>query len=181
MTINLKDIRTAVQNYLNTKVNVSISTVKPQTGTQIGQNEEFCFSITVTNASITNGGIALKNVRYRLWVEYPNVAKLIVPAAPLVARNGYYSDSTVLNAGTQVSDMVLFPPTEKNYLNVGDSDTIGTINYSPTAEIRGKSGTPSSGSTTNISFRVYAEVDLDHLFPKHEDSSSALRKITVLF
>jgi hypothetical protein len=181
MPIILQDIRTAVQTYLDTKVSVAISALTPQSGAQIGQNEEFCFSISVANATSAAGGVALKNVRYYLRVDNTTIGKLIVPAAPMVARSGYLVTSPALAAGSQVGEMYLFPSDEKNYLDPGETDVIGTTVYTPTALVRGKSGTPATGSSTSIRFKVLAEVDQDYLFPKNEDSPSTARTLTVVF
>lgn len=173
MPINLQEIRTAVQTYLDTRVTVSISAITPATGSSIQPNENFSFSITVTNASAVAGGIALKNVRYCIWLDNYTVGKIIVPAAPMVARTGWLTSDPVLAAGTQVNgNMYLFPPNENNYLDPGESDTIS---------LTGRAGAAAAaGGTTNIRFKIRAEADLAYLFPKHEDSPSTSRSLVVI-
>lgn len=172
MPINLQEIRTAVQTYLDTKVTVSISAITPATGASIQPNENFSFSITVTNASAAAGGIALKNVRYRIWLDNYTVGKIIVPAEPMVARTGWLTSDPALAAGKQVDgEMYLFPPNEKNYLDPGESDTI---------PLTGKAGAAAAGGTTNIRFKIRADADLEYLFPKHEDSPSTSRSLVVV-
>lgn len=183
MSVNLQEIRSAVQNYLDTKVTVSISEkTPPQEGGQIGKNEEFCFAVTVTNANLALGGIPLKNVRYFLEAANPTVAKLIVPpAAVAVARLTKDASGFPIVPGTQVDYMWLFPVGERSYLEAGEMDTIGTTNFanSATQGLKGKSQTPPNGSTCEIKFKIFAEPDLDYLFPKNEDSATASRKILV--
>jgi len=181
--MNLQDIKTAVRDYLNNKVTVAISNpLTPEEGIIIGKNEGFCFSITVTNANTANGGISLKNVRYYLSVDNTIIGKLIVPPAPMVARSGCLLTNSVLTPGTQVGHMCLFPPStdDRNYLYPGESDTIGTIVYA-TSILKGKAGTPPTESMTNIRFRVFAEIDMDDLFLKNEDSPTAYRILKVQY
>ncbi len=176
MAINLQDIRTAVQTYLDTKVTVSISDPVPVTGSQINPNEDFTFKISATNASSSAGGIRLKNVRYYVGVRNPSVVKLIVPSGILgmTARNSYSASGTTLKEGTQVDSMYLFPGslsgTDLLSLDVGDTDEI---------TVMGKACSGPKGGTTSIDFRIYADIDMDYLFPKDENSSGASKSVTV--
>jgi hypothetical protein len=171
MAINLQEIRTAVISYVDTKVTVSVSTIAPVTGASIGPNEEFSFTLTAKNADSASGGIALKDIIWRVWVQNDVVGKLIVPAAPMVARSGLSSSSAALTPGTQVREMYLFPPTASgNYLHVGDTDTLS---------LKGKAGAAPAGGITNIQFKIYADVDMDWLFPKDQDSSTYTRELKV--
>lgn len=177
MSINLQEIRTAVINYIDTKVTVSISALVPTTGDTIGPNEEFSFTLTAQNASAASGGIALKNIVWRVWVENEAVGKLLVPAAPMVARSSL-SDTSSLTPGSYVKEMYLFPPNiaylppldAATYLGTGDTDTLS---------LKGKAGATPSGGTTNIRFKIYANVDMDWLFPKNQDSSTAAKVLLV--
>lgn len=172
MAINLQEIRTAVVSYVDTKVTVSISTLTPATGTTINPNEEFSFILTAKNADSASGGITLKDIIWRVWVQSDTVGKLIVPAPPMVARSGLSTSSPALIAGSQVKEMYLSPPTDAagNYLQVGDTDTIS---------LRGKAGSAPAGGSTNIQFKIYADVNMDWLFPKDQDSATVLRTLNV--
>jgi hypothetical protein len=153
----------------------------PATGILLGQNEEFCLLITVKNASPDSGGLALKNVRYHLWVENPEILKLIVPNAPIVARSGYSSDSPVIGVGKLVNEMYLFFSDQRGYLGPGDFDTLGNDTYSPNSILRGRIGTPNNQLGTNIRFKVIADLDMDYIFPKNEDTASSNRWVSVHF
>ena len=94
MAINLADIPSAVQTYLNTKVTVAITDVTPADGdgTKINPGEDFVVHLETTNAAATSGGVAIRNLKYRLTVADGSVAKLIVPGTltwdvPLVAAS----------------------------------------------------------------------------------------------
>lgn len=176
MTINLQDIRNAVVTYVDNKVNVSISTLLPTGGNEINPNEEFSFTITAKNAIADSGGIPLKDIIWRIWVENEAVGKLTVPTG-ITARSGLSTTSTLLPAGTLVREMYLFPSSiaflpddPKNYLGVGDSDTIS---------LKGRAMSNPSGGSSNIKFKIYADIDMDWLFPKDQDSSIATRALVV--
>ena len=77
MAINLRDIPEAVQNYMNTKVTVTVSSFTPAVGATIGPNELFTFNVTATNANAAGGGITLKNVKYRIQSANAAVAKIM--------------------------------------------------------------------------------------------------------
>ncbi len=171
MPINLQEIRTAVQTYLDTKVTVWISNPVPVTGSQINPNEEFTFTISAKNAPKSAGGIKLKNVLYHVSVEDPSVAKLIVPPDKM-ARDSWSISGTVLKPGDQVTRMYLFPASGSDlaYLDVEETDTIS---------LKGKAGSSTKGGATRINFKIYADIDLDHLFPKCENSSVTSRIVTI--
>lgn len=173
MAINLQELRSALVAYVDSKVTVTISALVPSSGASIGPNEEFTFSISARNADAASGGIALKDVVWRAWVQNDAVAKLIVPPVPMVARSGPTASSPVLTAGSQVREMYLFPGSDfaGNYLSVGDTDSIS---------LRGKAGSSGSGGSTNVQFKIYADPDMDWLFPKDQDSSTTTRALNVI-
>lgn len=171
MAINLQDIRTAVHDYLATKVTVSISALTPAVPGTLNPNEEFTFSVTATNAATTVGGIKLINVKYHLKVTNSAVAKLIVPPATTAkARNGPSSSSDTLTPGTQVTEMFLFPVGDKSQLAAGETDTISGL--------KGKSGV--AAGNTQITLECRADPDLDFLFPKNENSAPFPRTVNVV-
>jgi len=167
MTINLQEIRKAVQDYLDHKVNTSISKLTPDVAGTINPDEEFTFSITATNPKTENGGIRLINVRYHLHSTDPAKVKLKVPpVATATARSGYSSSDAVLAPDTLVADMYLFPT--EDTLDVDDIDTIS-----------GLKGKALALGNPNISFRIYADVDMDYLFPKNQNSGGSTRTVPI--
>jgi hypothetical protein len=180
MTINLQEIRTAVINYVDMKVTVSISALTPASGsgTTINPNEEFSFTLTAKNADAASGGIPLKNIIWYVWVENDVVGKLIVPAGLMVARNGPSINYTKLTAGSLVKEMYLFPTSlflppadPANYLGVGDTDAVN---------LKGKAGATPAGGDSKIQFKIYADVDMDWLFPQIQDTSTVTKILNVV-
>ena len=173
MPINLNEIPAAVKAYLDSKVTVNISLLTPTAGGSINPNEDFSFSVTVTNANAAAGGIALRNVKYRLSVDNAAVGKLKVPSV------GSSTDltGTPLAAGPEVAGFIYTPPAfvifgdTASYLSVGDVDTQNFF---------GKAGGAAAGGNTTIRARILADVDLDQLFPKGEDTTAALRTLSVV-
>ena len=166
MAINLKDIPDAVRTYMDTKVTVTVSTPVPSEGTTIGPNETFRFNIEAANANAANGGVVLKNVKYRVRVDNPAVAKIMVPSggtATDVAGNP-------LVAGAEVGEFIFDPTGVAFDLPVGNADTL---------RFTGKAGSNESGGTTRIRALVLADIDLDQLFPKGEDAPSSAKTLIV--
>ena len=169
MAINLKDIPDAVKAYLDSKVAVTISALTPASGANITPNETFTFKVTAANVDAANGGIALKNVKYRISVDNDAVAKIQVPAS----ASGTATDLTggPLAAGTFVKAFT-FDPTNTSFdLAVGASASLA---------LTGKAGSGASGGITPIKARVLADIDLNLLFPKGEDTSPATKTVTVI-
>jgi len=173
MAINLNEIPAAVRAYLDTKITVSVSPLTSAAGPTINPSENFSFSVTVTNANAALGGIALKNVRYILTVDNSAVGKLKVPAI------GSSTDLTgaVLAAGAEVAAFIYSPPT---FVFIGDSAATLGVGDADTQSFSGKAGAAVAGGTTTIRARILADVDLDQLFPKGEDTSVALRTLSVV-
>lgn len=167
MAINLQEIRTAVQTYIDTKVTATISALTPAVPGTINPNEEFSFSITAANASPASGGIDLRNVVYCVTVASSSVAKLIVPSN-LPARGSAIPTHPTLTPGDLVTEMYLFPI--DNLLTAGDSDTI--------TGLKGKAG--GAVGTTQLRFRVAADVDLDYIFPKRVLGTQATKTVSVV-
>lgn len=166
MAINLKDIPAAVKAYLDTKVTVTVSTPVPSSGTTIGPNETFTFSVVAANADAANGGVVLKNMKYRLAVDNPAVAKIKVPTGGTATDLAGNS----LVAGAEVGAFIFAPTSFGFDLPVGDTDRLS---------FTGKAGSNQSGGTTTIQARVLADIDLDQLFPKGEDTPSSVKTLIV--
>ena len=169
MAINLRDIPDAVRSYLDNKVTVRVNPIIPATGAALGPNETFSFSVSAQNTNAANGGIPLSNVFYRVRVENPAVAKFAIPAANLGSATD--DSGNVLSPGTQVGFMVFRPIGDLRSLSVGETDTL-TLNGRAAAA-------PPTGGTTTIAARIVADVDVDQLFPKGENSPATSRTITV--
>jgi hypothetical protein len=188
MSIVLRDLRAAVQNYLDTHVTVTVSPLTPAVGVTIQPNEPFTFDVTGTNLSGPDA-IKLVNVRYHIWVENPAIAKLVVPTHNPnfngITYKGWTSTPDVglflvnLPANAEVAEMYLFPPASGPFpqdkagdLNPGDSDSI--------LGLKGKAGPAAGGGSTQITCRIQADPDLDFLFPKNEDSPTVTQTLTVV-
>lgn len=165
MTISLQDLRSAVIDYLNTSVTTSISALVADAPNVISPNEGFAFSVTATNAPAPTG-VQLTDVVYHLKIASGSVAKLQVPTSP-PARASTDSSAPTLTAGTFVTEMYLFPA--NNILGVGDTDTV--------AGLRGKAF--ALGQAT-ITFDVYADIDLNFLFPRTTSDPDSTRLVTVV-
>src|SRR5438309_486823 len=116
MTINLRDLRTAVRDYLDSKVTVTISAPTSTSGSNIIQPHEiFTFSIIAKNAASPDG-IRLVNVRYHVRTLNPAAAKLVVPATNPDANGIRYKGHQPflgffdLIPNTELDEMFLFPP-----------------------------------------------------------------------
>jgi hypothetical protein len=179
MPINLLDIRTAVQDYLNTKVTVTISPFRAEVPNALSPGEEFTFDITAANADDAGGGLKLVNVRYHIKVVDPAKAKLIVSTQGAVggwvSRSGPLETDPELAAYAEVSEMYLFPydllsnsGADTKTLNVGESDTL--------TNLKGKAV---SLGGTDVKCNIFADVDLDYLVPKNKNSPLTSRALTV--
>lgn len=168
MSIVLSEIRTAVQTYLNTKVNTTISAITPDGPATLNPNEEGSFKVEIANALAGAGGVRLVNVRYHLRTTTPALLKFKVPpVAVAAAKSGVALASPALTPGTFVSEMFLFPG--DNSLDAGDIDTLNGLKVKATAL-----------GNANITCHVHADIDMEYLFPKNEDSSTANRSISIV-
>ena len=169
MAINLSEIPTAVKTYLNTSVQIKVVAIAPANGTSISPNESFTIQLTVTNANSASGGIALNNLKLRMSVAIAGIATLLVP----------------VNDGTSVSDdgTPLFAGQEVAQLNFIPLDRTLPVGGVRTFFIKGKAGGPGFGApaaqSTSFRVRAFADVDLDQLFPKSEDTNEAVKVIHV--
>jgi hypothetical protein len=175
MAIVLRDIYEAVDTYLESKVTVAISALRPAGGTNIDPNEKFYFDVSISNANATNKGCKLGDVVWRIWVDNGSVGKLKVPPTTTAVAKSALSGGTTLTAGSYVGEMYLFPPagTDKRILDVGETDSLS---------LEGQAGSSPSGGTTNIRFQIKATVDMNWLFSQDEwqTSNRATRTLPVV-
>jgi hypothetical protein len=184
MPINLQEIRSAVIDYVTLKVTLFMSISISSGGTTINPNEDFSIDLTAQNAGPASGGIPLKDIIWNIGVQNDAVGKLVVPPVALpplfppstthgVARSGLSTTSQALPAGSQVKEMFFFPPTGSagNRLEVGQSATI---------RIRGKAGSSPAGGNSNIQFKIFADIDMDWLFPKDQGSRTGTTALIVI-
>ncbi len=165
MAINLSEIPAAVKLYLNVGVKTKIEGITPALGTSINPNESFSFTVKVTNADSTNGGIAMTNFKIRVLVETPSAAKLVVPSG----GSAVDGSGAPLSAGALVSQFTFSPLDQK--LPIGLERTF---------VLSGKAGTSVSGGFTKLRAKAFADVDLDQLFPKGEDTIESTVSINVV-
>ena len=170
MSINLKDIRTAVINYVDTQVTIRTSNLITA-GPTVNPSESFSMTLTATNADAASGGIPLKGLVWHLLVQDEDVAKLIVPDAPMEARSSLDKSLPTLTPGSQVREMYLYPRAGARNLGVGASEQIN---------LSCRASASSIGGACFVYAKIYASVNLDWLFPKNQDSVTGGRYIEVI-
>jgi hypothetical protein len=167
MPINLPDLPQAVRAYLDTRVAVTVSALTP-TGQVINPGETFTFSVTATNASAANGGVALTNVRYQVSVGNANVARIRVPSTG-TAIDG---QGLPIAPNSEVGFFTFNPSgVDPSYLQIGEGDSIS---------LTGRAGTSQAGGTTTITARIQADPDINALFPRNENSTAGTRNVSVV-
>jgi hypothetical protein len=168
MAIDLKDISDAVQTYLNKKVAVVITELTPAEGNSVNPGETFEVHVEATNADSTSGGVALKNLKYRLSVDNGSVGHLVVPTGMFIHTTDL--DGNDVTKGTERTSMIV-QNTLFTKLAIGESSTL---------VVTGKASDAASGGSTSVRARVLADVDLDELFPQGEDTPVATKSLTVV-
>lgn len=143
-----------ISTYLQEYVEFS-SELEPLPGEEhISPGENFDLTLTATNDPYFptggSGGVKLENVRWHVSVVTPSVS-LVVPSAPLDARNGSADDADLLTPGDTVQEMYLFPRFEKKVLAPGERDTIKLQGYAN-----------AEGSIV-VMFDLVADIDADWL------------------
>ncbi len=166
MAIDLRDIPDAVQNYLNTKVAISIGPIL-DVGLQVGPSENFSFVITVTNANTLNGGVELMGVQYRVELGNGLAAQIKAPAS-----GGTSTDLSgdALAAGASTHGFIFTPSGALARLGVGNTDSL---------TVTGKAAGTEAGGSTSISVRVIANVDTAKLFPR-ADTPNATKTLRII-
>jgi len=157
-----------VQTYLNKKVTVAITDRSPADGNSVNPGESFDVHIATTNADATSGGVALKNLKYRLSVDNGSVAKLVVPDGMFFHTTDL--DGNDVTKGSERTSMIV-QNTLFTKLPIGENSTL---------VVAGKATDAASGGSTSVRARVLADVDLDELFPPGEDTPVATKSLTVV-
>jgi hypothetical protein len=177
----LNDIRQATKSYLDNRVRCSISEVIPDVPNVLSPKEKFTFSITARNAGssdLSGDSTRLKNIVYHVWIVETTKAQLIVPPT---AKGTAYSTFPIVGLGPVLSPLVdgkenlvnsyfLKPPEgDFKFLDVAEADTI-----------IGLRGIAKELGNFTIKFEIYADLDLDWLFPKGENSGEATRTTPIV-
>ncbi|MDX6693547.1 MAG: hypothetical protein QOF02_1150 [Blastocatellia bacterium] len=172
MAINLKDVPDAVKAYVNTRVAVTVSAFTPSAGNSIQPNEKFTFTVTAANATPANGGINLKNIRYRIESASPAVAKFPVEGQPGGTATPLDGTTLPLDITAPAGAILITPAanSDNSKLEPGETDSI---------VVRGIAGSAPAGGDSSIRVRVLADVDLDQLFPRNEDTPVTSRTLHV--
>lgn len=166
MAVNLPDLPQAVRAYLDTKVTVTVSALTP-VGQVINPGETFTFSVTATNASAPNGGIALTNVRYQVSVGNANVARIRVPSTGTAID----AQGQPIAPNSEVGFFTFNPSgPDPSYLQIGEADAL---------TLTGRAGTNQAGGTTTITARIQGDPDINALFPRNENSAAGTRGVSV--
>jgi len=166
--MTLQDIRTAVINYVDTKVTCTVGAIIPEVPIVLSPKENFTFSVAATNATVALGGVRLKNIRY--YVSTNGLATLKVPPSNLGKCFGSINPSgTPFTPDADVTGFYLNPPEgDFKYLDPGETDTIVNLK-----------GTTKSLGSLMIEVKVFADIDLDYLFPPNQDSAWGTKTIQV--
>ena len=175
MTIKLRDIRTAVEDYLNTSVGVTVTEVRPSDlGGTMNPNEHGTFDLVVINTGEPNG-VPLTNVRFHLTFKKDAAgndigAKFLAPTtAVAIARDGTSDSSALLKPGDPFSEMVLFPP--ESTLDVpGGIEVQNLVVVAP----------GHAGPEVTIQCHVHAEADQTFLFPPGERGKNGTTSFKVV-
>jgi hypothetical protein len=170
MAINLADITSAVQTYLNKKVVVAITDVTPADGDgkNINPGEEFVVQLSTTNADAASGGVTIRNLKYRVTVDDGSVAKLVVPGT-LINRTTSLDGKTVFAEGEEHTGMII-----DHFVD----STLAPGDVVPFT-VKGKAGDAAKGGKTSVNVRALADVDLDALFPQGEDTPETTASVKV--
>lgn len=169
MAINLLDIRQASFDYIKASVTCKLENLVADIPVAISPGEGFKFDLRATN----NGNLRLVKVKYHVYVTDPTKVMLSVPVLPMgirVARSGSTDDSPLLDPGSLVSEMYLFPlDADRKSLDPGETDIWPRIR-----------GLALSLGDPNIRFNVLARVDIDYLFPDNTSSQRASMPIPIV-
>jgi len=146
--------------YIETKIAVSVSDLTP-----VPEGFAFTFVVTATNASVAEGGIALRNVRYQVRVLLGGGVRVVVPSAGAsIDGHGH-----PIAANSQV-EFFSFDPSDANlsFLQPGGSHGITVTGVRP----------PGEGGF-NIAASILADPDIDNLFPRNFRSSIGERSFQI--
>ena len=168
MAIDLRDISDAVQSYLNKKVAIAITDLTAAEGDSVNPGETFDVTVEATNADSTSGGVALKNLKYRVSVDDGSVAKLVVPTGMFFHTTDL--DGNVVLPGSERTSMIV-EQTLATKLPAGDTGRL---------HVSGKASGAATGGKTSVRARMLADVDLDELFPQGEDTPVATKSLAVI-
>jgi hypothetical protein len=176
MTVTLKGIRDVSIDYFSTKIHVSVSNFTSISGGEINSGEDFNFSVIAKNDSESDGGIKLKNIRY--WIKVVgNKAKLYVPSGNIKAYLNIYAAGNALSPGGLRSHFILFPqpetvPSDSHPTELYPGNTKGLV-------LKAKAGSITQVCDVTILFRLYADIDLEYLFPNNKDSQEVGGVVTI--
>lgn len=167
MTIILSDIPAAVNTYLDTKVSVTLSTIVADSGT-LNPNEEGNFTVTVSNADASNGGVRVRDIVLHLTSSAPSKLKLKVPAGAAVAPRATIDENDPqLARNSYVNEMFLW--------YYGNEELDAGEDFDLPLEVKAF-----DEGSASITAHVHAAVDLDALFPGGEHGATANRPVTVI-
>jgi hypothetical protein len=171
MGVLLREIRSEFQQHLDTQVATSAA-FRPAAGASINVGETFLVDVTARNSSAVDS-IQLKNVVFHVKVLDPAIAKLAKPTSTQgIARAGAApSSAQISDLAFPVAEYFLHPPTnaDAKTLAPGETDTI--------------SGLPAKAlavGTARVNVNLFADPDLQWLFPVGEDTPAIQKTLTVL-
>jgi hypothetical protein len=181
MGINLQDLRTAVQEYVRTKVTCTISPIRPPPpNTTLNTNEEFTFDVTVSNAPVTSGGIRLTNIHYLIL---PPLWFPIIPPRPRLFKFRTPDKLAVGTAhsldGTQLGDKAWLDPGVGYWIDPAPA-AWKTLDPGETVTINGLMGKSlDKVGNTYIRFQIDADPDMEYLFPLGDGSTTTSKSFSI--
>jgi hypothetical protein len=153
VAINLSELPAAMIQYLLTKVDIDITLANVSGGgPPVNPGDTFEIRMNVDNASSTDDGIALTDVRYELRMSTPGIAQIRVPGAGTAIDGG----GNPIPANTWVEFLTFNPSApDPSYLSVGESDSLQFA------------GRAIAAGSTQVRARIQADPDINALFPRN--------------
>lgn len=161
-TMGSVELRDTIAQYTQQYVEYS-GEINAVTGDQVNPGEEVTISLTATNdpgaaSGIDHVGVRLVNVRWHVRSVNSTIS-LVVPTAPLDAREGPAEDLPLLTPGDQVSEYYVFPRHGKRVLDPGETNRL---------KLRGHAD---NAGTILVMVDLVADVDPDWLDLVDQESS----------
>jgi hypothetical protein len=153
MAIQLIDIANAKSSYVTNKINAKLSAPTPSGGQTINIGEHFTFSLTVSNAPESSGGVHLIGVTYHFIVGHfgtPIFALIVPPYAKGVATDTRVGGNTYM-PGQVVDDYYLH---YKYSISAGESLIIDDLEG-----VAQKQGSGAVNCTIQFTFQPLSDLD----------------------
>ncbi|HMV68735.1 MAG TPA: hypothetical protein PKA64_17925 [Myxococcota bacterium] len=176
MPVSLAELRAAAAAYCASSVTTTVDAPAPGGGGRgpVGASTEFKFNVRSSNPPAASGGIQLKNVVYHVQVSGPAVLRAPYRDAHGVAR-ATLAGGQPLADGWEGTEYYLSPTS----LVVPGGDALSVLAPGDTDSILGLPARTTGSGTVTLKARVYADVDLDYLFPRGGSNAQFSRSFDV--